>query len=1024
MPKKWPSTGSAPDDRSSVDVARTLVERMLPDQEFLTFALGVASEVLQEASAVDPRSWSVTLFKRRVRVNGAWAWILEIGEQQLGIATKQGVLPAALIEELGDRVAHWNKSNDEWITLEPGDEHFWPRIKEASTAWIRHVGAGKARYAQTHSPGFVRYLELQTGHTFNDAWQLEQRVQSTSDGLEELVVFAASLPDNCFAESNALAAEEYATIVAKFPEAEWPSLPVARYALGQPDNDEVYSAYVEFRSPNLGSIKGGAAVKHGIYYSKAKQAWQHSNQYVSAGEAWQALRTGFVELFRLADEGDWSTLDEVSPLTNSIRVKTLAIYRPDRVIPIASQKHLRFFLEHLGSKHSAITSMGVLALNGRLLDLLRSRPELERFSNRELSVLLYQWKDPRETRRFIKVAPGENAKLWQECSRDECILVGWPGVGDLLQYETKAELKSAFEIAHGRDHKDHTATIARIVNDLWEYRDLEPGDRVVANRGTHEVLAVGEVQAPGYEFKPDRGEHPHYVPVMWDISFAKEVPSQPDWRNTIKRKIPISLQLLILGQGAVPPVLPPPPEFETIATSLEHKGQAVLFGPPGTGKTYIARRFALWWAGGDAEEVASALGDETEFSRFEAEVDATHHGGRTWLVVANPKKQEFAWDDLKAQNVEFTEGNVKRNFPLVEVGDLVVGYEAGKSSRIKVLGRVAKKFRESSEGRSFQVEHLCDIADGPDFKTLKADEVLKTAQGISSGCRGTLFALTESETTALLDLIEERDPSVKSYLGTTDATRTITRVTFHPSYAYEDFVEGFRPAESTDGTLRLQLEDGVFKRVCREAAVAPNKRFLLLIDELNRGNVAKIFGELITLLERDKRGMVVTLPQSKEAFSVPPNVYVLATMNTADRSLRHLDAALRRRFQFIELLPDIDLLAGYTVRNLALDDFLLKVNARIIKTFGREKQVGHSFLMRDGAPIVDEDEFAFRFRFEILPLIQEYCYDDFRQLAEFFGKTLVDTESERFNDDALGDPTQLLDALEQHFGTAARPAAE
>src|SRR5690606_18660653 len=119
----------------------------------------------------------------------------------------------------------------------------------------------------------------------------------------------------------------------------------------------------------------------------------------------------------------------------------------------------------------------------------------------------------------------------------------------------------------------------------------------------------------------------------------------------------------------------------------------------------------------------------------------------------------------------------------------------------------------------------------------------------------------------------------------------LTRLTFHASYSYEDFIEGFRPVAAKDGNLALRLEDGIFKRVCREAQANPDKPYLVLIDEINRANVAKVLGELITLLERDKRGMRVSLPQSKESFTIPPNVYVLATMNTADRSIKLLDAA-------------------------------------------------------------------------------------------------------------------------------------
>lgn len=242
----------------------------------------------------------------------------------------------------------------------------------------------------------------------------------------------------------------------------------------------------------------------------------------------------------------------------------------------------------------------------------------------------------------------------------------------------------------------------------------------------------------------------------------------------------------------------------------------------------------------------------------------------------------------------------------------------------------------------------------------------------------------------------------------------LTILTFHPSYSYEDFIEGFRPVEATEG-LSLRLEDGVFKRLCREAQAHPTRKHILLIDEINRANLAKVFGELLTLLEVDKRGLPVVLPQSKERFTVPPNVYLLGTMNTADRSIKLLDVALRRRFAFVELMPDLEALRGAKVRELAVDDFLEELNRRIARRHGREKQIGQSFFLDRDEPISDPDEFARRFRQEVLPLLQEYCYEDFGALAEILGDGLVDREAQTLNEERLDDPEALLAALVDGF---------
>jgi 5-methylcytosine-specific restriction protein B len=246
----------------------------------------------------------------------------------------------------------------------------------------------------------------------------------------------------------------------------------------------------------------------------------------------------------------------------------------------------------------------------------------------------------------------------------------------------------------------------------------------------------------------------------------------------------------------------------------------------------------------------------------------------------------------------------------------------------------------------------------------------------------------------------------------------LTTLTFHPAYSYEDFIEGFKPAPGGDGTLRLTLQGGVFKRVCQEAGEHRDRRYLVLIDEINRANLASVFGELLTLLERDKRGMAVLLPQSKEPFAIPPNVYLLGTMNTADRSIKVLDSALRRRFAWEELLPDPTLLAGAAIGGLALDRFLAELNRRVARREGREKQIGHAYLLDAGQPVATPEEFAERFRQEILPLLQEYCYDDYAELAEYVGTALVDRQGQRLNSALLDDPDALIAALANEFAAA------
>lgn len=238
---------------------------------------------------------------------------------------------------------------------------------------------------------------------------------------------------------------------------------------------------------------------------------------------------------------------------------------------------------------------------------------------------------------------------------------------------------------------------------------------------------------------------------------------------------------------------------------------------------------------------------------------------------------------------------------------------------------------------------------------------------------------------------------------------------FHPAYGYEDFLEGYRP-HTLNGQISFQLRPGIFKRLCEDAAAAPGKCFYLIIDEINRGDIPRIFGELLTTLEKDKRGKRIILPVSQESFVVPPNVYLIGTMNTADRSISLLDAALRRRFGFLELMPDSKVLHGSSLSGIPLRAWFEALNTRIRTHVGRDArnlQIGHSYLLHMGTPIKDIAALRRTIRDDIVPLLEEYCYEDYSALCSILGEQLVDAAQQRIRYELFdeGKEMDLVQAL-------------
>ncbi len=380
-----------------------------------------------------------------------------------------------------------------------------------------------------------------------------------------------------------------------------------------------------------------------------------------------------------------------------------------------------------------------------------------------------------------------------------------------------------------------------------------------------------------------------------------------------------------------------------------HPLNLILYGPPGTGKTYQAIR--------RARELVE--GQEKRESREEATLRVLRD--LSWFellgVVLFLKGRPTTVPELaKDENVQFFSTRIKRGGKSLNpvIWAVLMEHTAPASKTVNVSVRREPYLFDKTAESSW---HLTQ--EGKDL--------------VQQGYAEIIAALKGQKT-------EEKHWR--------DYCRFIT---FHQSYAYEEFVEGIRPVLDSE-TVRYELRDGIFKEICAAAAADPSNKYVLVIDEINRGNISKIFGELITLLEEDKRDggenyVPFRLPYSQDEFAVPQNLYIIGTMNTADRSIALLDVALRRRFEFCEIMPEYEEtgLNAMNIDSLNVGALLERLNGKLELLVDRDHQIGHSYLMKIGA---DSDKRVSLHRVwygSIVPLLQEYFYGDWQKLRQALG---------------------------------------
>ena len=569
--------------------------------------------------------------------------------------------------------------------------------------------------------------------------------------------------------------------------------------------------------------------------------------------------------------------------------------------------------------------------------------------------------------------------------------IGWNSLSDLSKFNDENQL---FDFINSFNSEDlnKSKPAANIICFRMKIKDL-----VICTKAQQEIVDYGIIT--GDYFYDPSGTYEHRRKVVWlnqgPISKDELPPGTLSGAIKTLQKVDTKKQSLIellIGEDLRQRMANTSDlGFSPIQKLLDKKKNVIIYGPPGTGKTLHVTEIAKNYQSNESDKKFFMLmGPYTNWERS-LSLDKP-----LWGTTDDP-------------------GNVG-NYKQMQVGDYVIlkvqKNDMGPFSNNGYfgIGKITRLFERSEPFWSDEISSNKVIWN----HTLEFEIIHKTDSPIPSipGLPGNKGLSVIKESPILNSILEK----ITSEWGVEFSTPRYKMVTFHPSYSYEDFIEGIRPEiveeedddyDSKQNSIRYKLHDGVFKSLVDKAKKDPKNNYLLIIDEINRGNISKIFGELITLIEDDKRGKLpITLAYSQEPFSVPDNLYILGTMNTADKSLIQIDTALRRRFAFFEMMPDSSHVTQL-VGKISVAKLMDSLNEKIRNKNLRDKQIGHSYFMK----IDSIEKLQFVFKYEIIPLLQDYFYEDYLKLSEILGEKIISKEKMEVNNKTIDNPDNFIDAL-------------
>lgn len=577
-----------------------------------------------------------------------------------------------------------------------------------------------------------------------------------------------------------------------------------------------------------------------------------------------------------------------------------------------------------------------------------------------------KYKDFPKVHKTWLYSPGENASKWDMCLSQNIMCIGWDEMGNLLDYSSKEDmiikLQEIYEKPEASFKNDSLA--------LWEFtHEMQIGDIVIVKKGQNQMIGRGIVESD-YVYDETLPDFRHVRKMQWT--------NIGEWKSASKNV-----------QKTLTDISKYPDYVKKLEKLFEEKSQ----------KYY-------WW------------------------------------LVANPKIWSLSKTpvgEVQSYTLYNDNGNQRRlfqNFIDAKEGDIVIGYEATPVKQIVAIAEVAK----AADDKQIYFKKTEALLNPIDFSAIKNIPELNGMEFFKN-MNGSFFKLSENEYNILLDLIRDENPKTTDklnlkysegefldevFMDSAEYTRLkslllgkkniilqgapgvgktysakrlaysiigeknesrIEFIQFHQNYSYEDFIMGYKPKE--DGGF--ELKRGVFYNFCKKAQSDPNKDYFFIIDEINRGNMSKIFGELLMLIENGYRGEMheIRLAYNDEHFFVPENLYIIGMMNTADRSLAMIDYALRRRFSFFDIVPRFDT-EGFNKykENLNSETFnqvidaIKALNAEIAEddSLGQGFCIGHSYFCNQDS--FDKMWLENVIKYDIEPMLREYWFDN----AEKFKK--------------------------------------